>query len=187
MTARWNKWRAVVQDAIVCESARWGDYRRDVHQHQSGPYPLFTWNEYWIAEQDRLTETWFPERPEIVLNQLRDDGLYPATQAPEFEGPDRNLVGSQRVSPGFEMSIANASIFAGGVLYYTTDGADPAVTFETPGAVSPTAQEVSGALVINTTTTVKARALDRGSWSALVEATFTVGSPKPGIRISEIH
>ncbi|MGY8687994.1 MAG: CotH kinase family protein, partial [Verrucomicrobiales bacterium] len=79
--ARWGKWRAVIQNAIACEAARWGDYRRDVHQHQSGPYPLFTWTDQWIVEHNRLTEEWFPKRPDIVLKQLRDRGLYPVTQS----------------------------------------------------------------------------------------------------------
>ncbi len=184
--ARWNKWRAVVQDAIACEAARWGDYRRDVHRHQSGPYPLFTWTDQWITEQKRLTETWFPQRPDIVLRQLRNRGLYPSVQAPQFKD-GVTVIGSKRVAPGFQLAIAKASVFAGGTIYYTTDGADPSVYFDTTGAVSPTAQAYTSPLEISETTVVKARALDRGNWSALMEATFVVGPTAPSVRITEIH
>ncbi len=186
--ARWNKWRAVVQDAIACEAARWGDYRRDVHRHQSGPYPLFTWSDQWVAEHARLTETWFPERPDIVLRQLRNRDLYPAVQAPQFKDNTSNaLLGSQRVPQGFEVKITKASVFAGGILYYTTDGSDPRVAFDTTGERTPTAQEYESPIVINHSTVLRARALQNEKWSALMEATFTVGSPVSGIRISELH
>ncbi len=185
--ARWNKWRAVVQDAIVCEAARWGDYRRDVHQHQSGPYPLFTWTDHWMVEQRRLTETWFPDRPDIVLRQLRDRGLYPSVRAPQFKDSERTIIGSQRVSAGFEIQISKASVFAGGTLYYTTDGSDPRVYLDSTGELTPTAQQYTSPIVINETTVVKARALDRGNWSALMEATFSVGSTSADMRITEVH
>ncbi len=185
--ARWNKWRSVIQNAIACESARWGDYRRDVHQHESGPYPLFTWTDQWMVEQRRLTETWFPDRPDIVLRQLRNRGLYPSIQAPQFKDAEKNVIASQRVHAGFELSITKASVFAGGTVYYTTDGSDPRVYFDTTGALTPTAQRYTTPIAINETTVVKARSLDRGNWSALLEATFTVGSTAADMRITEIH
>ncbi len=185
--ARWNKWRAVIQDAIACEAARWGDYRRDVHQHQSGPYPLFTWTDQWMVEQRRLTETWFPDRPDHVLRQLRDRGLYPSVQAPQFKNSERQLIGSQRVSAEFELQISKASVFAGGTLYYTTDSSDPRIYLDSTGALTPTAQRYTSPIVISETTVVKARALDGENWSALMEATFSVGSTAADIRITEVH
>ena len=61
--------------AIIAESARWGDYRRDVHPYKNGPYQLYTKNGFWIKEQHRLVGDYFPERSQIVLDQLREIGL----------------------------------------------------------------------------------------------------------------
>jgi hypothetical protein len=72
-------------------------------------------------------------------------------------------------------------------IYYTIDGADPRVYYDTAGARTPTAVLYSGPITINATTTIKARALNGTTWSALSEATFTVGSPATPIRITELH
>ncbi|MGI8604613.1 MAG: lamin tail domain-containing protein [Verrucomicrobiales bacterium] len=192
-TARWNEWRAVLQNGIVCESARWGDYRRDVHQYQTAPYPLFKWNVDWMTEQNRLVNTYFPTRTNIVLGQLRARGLYPALNAPEFSNnADNALMASQRVGPGFELKMTlptppPAGTTSAGTIYYTTDGSDPRVYYDTTGQRTPAAQTYSAPFAINATTTVKARALNGTVWSALNEATFTIGSISPAVRITEIH
>lgn len=54
--------------AIVAESARWGD------NHRTTPY---TRDIDWVAERDWLLETYFPQRTEVVLQQLRSRGWYP--------------------------------------------------------------------------------------------------------------
>lgn len=193
MATRWRKWRAVMQNAIAAESARWGDYRRDVHRHQSGPYVLFTWNESWIAENNRLLSEYFPVRTENVLAQMRRRNLYPELNAPEFHNASNEAVGSQRVEPGFQITMelpdpAPTRSRSAGTIYYTVDGSDPRVYFDTTGRRNPSAMEYSGGpITITQATTVKARALDGTDWSALMEATFTMGSELPQIRFSEIH
>jgi hypothetical protein len=72
---RYRKW--AIDSAVVAESARWGDYRRDVHQYKTGPYELYTRNDHWRPEIDRLLKEYFPKRTEIVLKQFREIGLYP--------------------------------------------------------------------------------------------------------------
>ena len=64
-----------VHDAMICESARWGDYRRDVHRYREGPYELYTVEKHWEPEVKRLLEEYFPNRSERVLAQLRAAGL----------------------------------------------------------------------------------------------------------------
>lgn len=56
-----------VRDAVVLESARWGDSRR--------PGEPYTRDVEWQAELDWLLDTWFVERAAIVVAQLRDRGL----------------------------------------------------------------------------------------------------------------
>ncbi|UCG57491.1 MAG: chitobiase/beta-hexosaminidase C-terminal domain-containing protein, partial [Phycisphaerales bacterium] len=63
-----------VELAIIAESARWGD------QASSTPYTLADWQ----LKRDYILNTYMPQRPDIVLGQLRDAGLYPATSAPAF-------------------------------------------------------------------------------------------------------
>lgn len=61
--------------AIVAESARWGDYRRDVHPYKVGPYELYTRDEHWRPEIDRLFKEYFPKRAEAVAKQFRSAGF----------------------------------------------------------------------------------------------------------------
>ena len=68
---------AQVDPAIIADSARWGDYRRDVHQYKTGPYELYTRDEHWRPEITRLLTEYFPKRTAVVLQQFRDAGLYP--------------------------------------------------------------------------------------------------------------
>ncbi len=64
-----------LETAIIAESARWGDYRRDVHPVGEGPFLLYTQAE-WLAEQRRLVEDYFPYRTDEVLLQYHNFLLY---------------------------------------------------------------------------------------------------------------
>ncbi|MGC9330155.1 MAG: hypothetical protein ACP5I1_21140, partial [Candidatus Hinthialibacter sp.] len=61
--------------AIVGESARWGDAK--------GGSPK-TRDDDWLPEINRILTTYLPVRTGVVINQLRDYGLYPDIPAPEF-------------------------------------------------------------------------------------------------------
>jgi hypothetical protein len=67
---RWMKRAKEIDRAIIAESARWGYYRRN---------PPFTRDQEWTSEQRRLLKEYFPQRTEIVLQQLQAAGLYPKT------------------------------------------------------------------------------------------------------------
>lgn len=64
-----------IELAIIAESARWGDYRRDVHAYREGPYELYT-PELWKSEVNRLLKSYFPERTKQLIEQLRQAELY---------------------------------------------------------------------------------------------------------------
>jgi hypothetical protein len=69
----------------------------------------------WRRETERLFGDFFPRRTGIVVQQLRDAGLYPTIDAPRFH-------------PGggyFEPSDAVFLTGDSGTLYYTLNGADP--------------------------------------------------------------
>ncbi len=171
--ARWMNRAKQIDLAIILESARWGDYRRDVHIYQNAPYELYERNVQWLAEQGRLVNTYLPQRTAIVLNQLRAQGLYPNNTAPVFSQH------GGRIAPGFALTMT-----ATNTIYYTLNGADPRV-YGT-GAVSPLSQSYTGAITLNESTVVKARTRAGTNWSALTEATFVVNSLVSPLRITEI-
>jgi hypothetical protein len=173
--ARWMKWAYEVEPGMVGESARWGDYRRDVHPYSSAPYYLYTTNGYWWPEINRMPTSYFPQRGDIFLQQLRSAGLYPNVAAPAFSQH------GGRVGRGFALSMT-----ATNPIYYTTDGTDPR-EYGT-GTVSGDARAYTNgvSVVLTVSTVVKARALSGTNWSALNEASFAVETLTPLLRVTEI-
>ena len=172
--ARWRKWASVLDKAIVAESARWGDYRRDVHPAFDGRYVLYTRESHWLPEIERVANTYLTRRNAIVLRQLRAAGLYPRVEPPLFSqqgGP---------VTAGFKPKMETPS----GRIYYTTNGTDPRRYGS--GEVSPEARAYQDTpLEIVRAVVIKARVLNGEIWSALNEATFTLGE-SPSLRITKI-
>lgn len=176
---RWQKFTNIMQTAIVGESARWGDYRRDVHQYQNGPYYLYTLYDHWLPEVSRLITNYFPARNSNFLNQVISAGLYPNPSV--VTPPSFNQHGGI-VSKGFILKTTNAIT---GTVYFTTNGVDPRVFGS--GDVSPAARVLgSSGFVINNSVNVQARTYNNGVWSALVDASFVVESIDPGLRVTEI-
>ena len=175
--ARWMARADAIDQAVIAESARWGDYRRDVHSFEEGPYELYTRNDHWVPEQNRLLTDFFPRRTEIVLNQLRAADLYPDVGAPVF-----NRHGGD-IAPGFVLTMALPP-GTGGEIYYTLDRSDPR-RFGS-GTISGTANLYRGGVVLSEYTVVNARVLSDGTWSALNRAVFSVPTPLDALRISEI-
>jgi hypothetical protein len=153
--ARLNERVAQSDPAIIAEAARWGDSK------VNPPRTKTTWQ----SQINYLRNNYFPARGNIVLNQLRNDGLHTSFAAPSF---------SQHggiVESGYQLSIAAGAE----AVYYTTDGVTDARAIG--GQVNPSAevQSYTGPITITETTTVKARVRTAaGQWSGLVEATFTV-------------
>ena len=163
---RYMKLAGEIHAALVCESARWGDWRR--------PGNAYTRDVEWLTEQRRLLETYFPRRPAIVMNQFSRAGLYPSHSAPVFAPHGGGLPAD---GEPLEVSMqANA-----GNIYYTTDGSDPRL----PGGMTgPGAVRYQEPLEISGTTRLKARALRRGNWSALNEAVYAADTSD--LRITEL-
>ena len=183
-TARWDYWIGVLDKPIVAESCRWGDYRRDVHPSAEGSYQLYTRENHWLAENLRMTNSYFVNRPGIVLGQLRTAGLYPTIDAPQYRQSSTSgaIVGSSTVAAGYVVAMNNPG--GAGTIYYTTNGSDPRVYYS--GTVAAGASAYSTPLTLNSTVTLKSRVFSGGVWSALNEATFTVGELGVPLRITEI-
>lgn len=162
----------MIDRAVRCESARWGDNRRRGNAYLRGVE--------WKNEYNRLVRTYFPRRTQIVLNQLINQSprLYPLTDAPEFTQHGGAL------PDGVDLGITSAD---GGVIYYTTDGSDPRLV---GGRPSLTAQRYTGEFAIFKPGSVKARVLRGNEWSALSEAVFlsdTVPAGPQNLVISKLN
>ncbi|MDP6929964.1 MAG: CotH kinase family protein, partial [Planctomycetota bacterium] len=161
--SRWQQRADQINDAIVAESARWGDYRRDVHRYISGPYELYTRNQHFHTELKRLMTSYFPQRTNVVIDYMRGRKLYPTVAAPVF-----NQHGG-RVPTGFRLKATAG----GSEIWYTLDGKDPRLP---GGKIDPGALRYATPVTITKTTLIKARARKSNSWSALNEALFVVDS-----------
>ena len=111
---------------IIAESARWGDYRRDVDagRWNSSQFDLYTRDDHYLKDQQWILNTYFPGRTKVVLSQLRARGLYPKTESPDF-----SQHGGQ-VSSGFSLEMNNSN--TSGTIYYTLDGSDPRISDTEP-------------------------------------------------------
>ncbi|MDB4283003.1 lamin tail domain-containing protein [Akkermansiaceae bacterium] len=165
-------WRRRSDDmglALVAESARWGDYRRDVQAAggwQSSDFDLYTRDDHYYPIQDYILGTYLPQRPAIYLDQLRAKGLYPDVDAPTYS------------HTGSTLTMTNPN--GGGTIFYTTDGSDP----QDAGATT-----YSGAITLTLSDTYNSRVFQNGEWSALQSADVLTGIParESNLVISEIY
>ncbi len=164
--ARWLKINGAIEQAIIAESARWGD----------------VWFDRPITQAD-----WFKARDEVLrqmdgnaarlIELTRQAGYYPAVDPPLF-----NQAGGV-VEPGFELTM-QATQPQGGAIYYTTNGNDPRMAGT--GQVSASAHLYRGPVIITDTTRIKARLFSNRQWSALNQANFSVAVANQKLRITEI-
>lgn len=157
---RWLARAHQIEEAIVAESARWGDARRN---------QPFTKTD-WFNESSWLTGTYFPQRTQIVLDQMRSVSMFPALGIVSFSQH------GGEVASGFALTLSQGNGSAGSI-FYTTDGSDPRLW---DGATAPNSQlYVEGGgeqpIVLLATATVRARLKNGSSWGALTSARFTVG------------
>ena len=174
---RWNFNYNKIDLAIIAESARWGDYRRDVEPiEEECPCILLDVNEEYMAERNRLLNDYFPLRSDIVLEQYRDENLYPDLDAVEFS----EFGGTVNTNTQITLSNPNNT----GDIYYTTDGSDPRLS---NGAIAPSAKKYTSAIVLpQGVTDVKARVKEGNLWSAMNPPRFYVAQSYADLLINEI-
>jgi hypothetical protein len=173
--ARWMSRASEIDLAIIAESARWGDTRGS---------ELSTRNEAWLEKINSIRYDYFPFRTDIVFDQIKARGWFPATDAPVFAEQHGGAV----ASGPFTLTINNPN--GSGTIYYTLDGSDPRgkATLNPPTAapVLPGAIAYGGAITLTETAHVTARVLDGGEWSALNEATFVLPALGSNLRVTEM-
>lgn len=178
VTNRWEQRAAGIFPALVAESARWGDFRRDVLS--SGSFylsdGLYDRDDEWAREHQRLRDQYFPYRRAEVIEawRSRSPALFPRVKAPEF-GQHGGTVPYL-----FQVTLSHGN--RSGALYVTTDGSDPR---DSGGAVGGGAVVYDVPITVTESLRVKARVLDGGAWSPLAEAVFHLPEPPP-LRVTEI-
>jgi len=112
---RYKQLAETVSLAIIAESARWGD------QARSTPYT----HQDWQSKVDYILGTYMPQRPNIVLAQLRNAGLYPNVEAPVFHVNGSYQHGGQ-IASDHQLTMTAPE----GTIYYSIDGNDVRVPAE---------------------------------------------------------
>ena len=144
--------------AMIAESARWGDYGRDIVKY-TGCTTLYGLNNAWIPRRNYLLNDYFPVRTTTVFNQLKTAGFVSTVDAPSY-----NTRGGEIANP-VSVTISAPT----GTIYYTIDGTDPRLT---GGALNSSSRTYAKALTIIGKGTLKARAKSGSVWSAINEVSF---------------
>jgi hypothetical protein len=164
--ARWAERAAEIDHAIVGESARWGDVRRN---------PAFTREADWLRMSNFTQNTYWPGNEVSAWQRFRNVGLYPSVGAPIFSQFGGN------VPANFQLTITHTN--PGGIIFYTVDGSDP----RGPGGIFGSgAQFYSQPVSITSPTLVRARVNNGANWSAIVEAQFFPPQDLSKLQLSEI-
>jgi hypothetical protein len=165
--ARWLNINRPIEQAIIGESARWGDTRFES--------PL-THTDWLRARDDVLAQ--MDGNAARLIALAREAGYYPALDPPLLNQQGR------RVTAGFEVAM-KLPASSSGLIFFTTDGTDPRQPVT--GTVAPAANIYRRPLILTGTVRIKARVFEKGSWSALNEAVFSLEGEASGrLQITEI-
>lgn len=69
--ATWTALSDRIATALYDESARWGDYRRDVHPYGGSNYQLCTVEDTYQPQQNKMMNTILPKRRDVFVKQMR--------------------------------------------------------------------------------------------------------------------
>ena len=151
-----------IRDAVIMESARWGDIR----QSYSSVLP-FERDRDWLPEIDFITEVFLPARRQITLFYFRGRGWFPDLDPPIFSQP------GGIVAKGTTVSLSGSE-----KIVYTLDGSDP--------WTSSTAQVYTSPITIQGSCLVRCcYAKDAVAYNMPAEAAFCIPKPSPLV-ITEI-
>ncbi len=122
-----------ISRTIIPETARWSATAVAYNASQGISIPFYTPSAFqnyvnWIVNVNAATRT------DVVIGQMRADGLFPSIDAPVFSQH------GGEVAPGYQLQIDGKLRN----VYYTTDGSDPRLP---GGTISPTAILIPGELI----------------------------------------
>ncbi|MDO5446564.1 MAG: CotH kinase family protein [Prevotellaceae bacterium] len=104
-TALYEKIADEIDLSIICESARWGDYRVSTGESEE----TYTRNDHWLPRKQDLIDNFFPNRTANMLKYLEKFGLYDASGMEEI-GEDESRAGATDVFDLGGRLIGNSNI-----------------------------------------------------------------------------
>jgi hypothetical protein len=158
----------MIDEAIVGESARWG-----------GRY--LSKERTWLTAINRMQQTFFPQRSQIVIDQFKAMGWMNNLIPPAIDSSEVIIGETQILSKTGNLSLINKN--GSGVIYYSTDNCDPR---SSGGAIDEKAIIYSSPIPVQKTTFLKARIKDGELWSPLLELVV-MKNEGTGLLISEIN
>lgn len=166
-----------IDKAIIAESARWGDAQTN---------SSLTKNNDWLPELQTMYDKYFPYRTNIVVQQLKQQGLYPEIATPEIylgnvliQEYTTLFNGSKNVTIGKESTL--------GLVYYTLNGSDPR---NIGGRISTDAIAVNNQAVftISETSLILARIYVNGNWGPLKRVVLVnENEDYSNFKVTELH
>jgi len=150
-----------MKEAIIAESARWGDAQRE-------PSTPYTRDATWIPEVDKVRNDFIPYRSDILVDQLKNGGLFSDFDAPDVykEGV---LLEDKRVAVSGASSLLIKNPNNSSTIYYTTDGSDPRLPGGGPSNLAKTGGTKQVEVDFEGSAVLKTRVHYGGNWSALKE------------------
>ena len=146
--ARWRTLTDFVADAVVAESARWGDVRKPFGE------PTRTRDDTFVPEVERVVAQ-MTGNVDQFIDALRREGYYPAIDPPLFSPS----------TVGGLIHVLNPN--GRGTLYFTLDGRDPRVSGGEAASGAFTATGDREEVLGRRGAIVKARVRTSKTWSAL--------------------
>ena len=169
---RFAKRMAEIDDAIVCEAARWGKGPDGT----GGGFSRSTW----LTACRNCTNGFLAVRMPYMLSQYRARGWYPSLDTPRVVNGNGEIYAEGGEVPYREKVYLTAD--AEGTTYYTLDGSDPM-------DAGATVYDGNGFSIPDEGATIRARTLKADEWSALEEVTLESDVPNDqryGIRIAAV-
>ena len=165
-----------IDKAVICESARWGDFTTKTN-------PPYTF-ENWDKEIKDIYARFFPYRTNIVIAQLKASNLFINFNPPTYT--KSNILLDQETYPAtgkYKVNISGST----GLIYYTLDGSDPRLI---GGKVSSHAKEIKsgGSIELEGTALIQSRVKLGEQWSALATVKFL--NPLEdftNLKVTELH
>jgi hypothetical protein len=167
----------IIDKAIIAESARWGDAQVSIPR---------TRDDDWLPALAQVTDIFFPQRTEIVINQLLEADLYTKILPPRIVES-----GITVVDPVFyfdqSLTVRIENSHGSGDILCTFDGSDPR---QIGGIISPKALSSPSDIdfKIDHTTVIKSRIKDGDEWSAVIEKVFAKSiEDYTNLKVTELH
>ena len=184
----WDSLFHTIEHAVYLESSRWGNYRREVHPYQSRG-SRFRMDPYYLNERNRLLTEYFPQRINILRNELTKRKWLSKTEAPKFLLNGEEQITRDTISASDILTLTGPTY-----MVCTTDGHRPVTWIEqSKGAPTPTSfnYEKDNLLLHLATSdegtwvTFRAIGMRSSEWGPSVSRRFFIASTPAGIKTAD--